>query len=377
MHLLFRERSKAITMDPSIRELLSAESRGRALVQLVVPGPGEHWEVDAVDDADGRALLAAARWATRLGAAVQVRWQDRDGASRAGSVLAESARKQGLLTATAPARGNALRIPDRHGGVEPVIPDPSAVWRMRLADIGTTVATVDPDDDSLRGLTCAQSREIDRAAMRDFSVPGICLMENAAIGAVAVAMDMLPPFPSGVAVVAGGGNNGGDGLAVARGMSILGIRAEVALLKAPETLTGDAAVNLDLLREIPGISIHDLHDRPQDIDSVLEGKILVVDALLGTGFKGRLAPAFLEAITRINASGLPILSLDLPSGLDGDTGDAAVAVAATRTVTFAAVKRGMLRGTAPMFVGDPIHLADIGAPTAAFPAIRETGFRVE
>lgn len=349
-------------MNTHWNELLAAERRARALLQRHGAEPGDVWEIESADDDDGLALLAAVRLAARRGAEVRLALAAPDTASQARLALVENCRRMDI-----PLRGSATASAwKRIAGGQTMsgdIPDADAVWSLPL---DAAAPWVKPVDSACVPLTCTQCREIDARATGGFAVPGVCLMENAAMGAVIAAMDILPPPRcSRVAIVAGGGNNGGDGLAMARGFAALGIAVEVALLKPPEAFAGDAAINLALLNG-SGIPVHLLHDGAEGLGALLRGKDLVVDGLLGTGFKVGLSPQYRTAIGAVNACGSPVLALDLPSGLDGDTGTVAEdAVRAARTVTFAAVKHGLLAEGAAEYVGE-LYLADIGAPDQAF-----------
>lgn len=352
-------------MIDSNRELLAAERRGRELVRREVAA-GSTWILEAGDNADGRCLMAAARWAMRLGAEVRLRLTQPASPSPLWQDLSESCRRQGMVDASRPGTGNGGYLL-RGGGKKTIetLPVEMDAWNASLVASPGFVALA---TDRHKAMTCAQCREIDRVAIQDFAVPGVCLMENAAIAATAVAVDMLPPHPGPVLVAVGGGNNGGDGLVMARGLSLLGFDVEVALLKPRESISGDAGINLDLLSDFPAVAIHAVHDAPGEIQGLLRGKSLVVDALLGTGFKGGLSPQFRDAILHINAAGIPVLALDLPSGLNGDSGEAAdAAIRADRTITFAAVKTGLRTADGPAHCGRMLYLGDIGAPTAAYP----------
>ena len=117
-----------------------------------------------------------------------------------------------------------------------------------------------------------------------------------------------------------------------------------------------------------GTTIHDLHDRPEDLAPLARNSRLIVDALLGTGYTGGLTPGFTTAVETINSSDRPVLSLDIPSGLHGDTGAVAEkAIRANRCITFAAVKTGLIAGDGPRHCGE-LYIGDIGAPTAALHA---------
>lgn len=205
-----------------------------------------------------------------------------------------------------------------------------------------------------------QMKSCDQYTIQHLGIPSLALMERAAKACVEVIKEA--GFDLGATlIVCGGGNNGGDGLAMARGLHVLGIGCEVALLKPAEGLAGDARDNYALLRELP-VAIHEIHANA-GVLADLSGKAdLIVDALLGTGFKGRLSEPFHVAIDSLNRSGKPILAVDIPSGLDGDSGAVAdLAVTAERTITFAAIKIGLGQGDGPSRSGR-IYIGDIGAP---------------
>lgn len=343
--------------------LMAAERRGRALAQRHFGGPGEHWLLVARDDPDGHALLAAARQAGRFGAGIDLRLVPTDNPSALWQAASQSASILGAQTKGGPGE-NSLSIVRRDGREEPIATLPGAddAWAVPLVESGPWVREARPSDEPM---SCARCREVDRRAIDDFHVPGICLMENAAVGATAVAVDMLADVRGATVFIAvGGGNNGGDGLAMARGLADLGATVAVGMFKPAEGLSGDAAVNMAVLRATGGVPVLPLHEDASGLADMLAGAGLVVDALLGTGFRGGLSPSFRAAIDAINAAGRPVLCLDLPSGMNGDTGVAGeAAVRADRTVTFAAVKTGLLTADGSPYCGK-LYLADIGAPLA-------------
>ena len=212
---------------------------------------------------------------------------------------------------------------------------------------------------SLAAIGAQESRALDRDACLELGIPSLVLMEHAARGAAVVAKQMLGDDGEAfILVLAGGGNNGGDGLALAR---LLAPRCRVALLAEPDPeRSPDAALELEIL-EHAGLppsrqpSVEQLGELARDCG-------LVVDALLGTGLES--APRGLAAdwIRWLAAQSLDVLSLDLPSGLDADSGEAyAACVHATATVSFARPKRGLFRGAGPRVCGR-VHVASIGLP---------------
>lgn len=199
-------------------------------------------------------------------------------------------------------------------------------------------------------------RAVDRAAIAEYGIPGIVLMENAARALAVEALAMLPVAGGSVVIVCGSGNNGGDGWALARHLHNAGTGVAVAPLGEPRE-GGDAAVNCRICRAmlIGEIAVDDLPAQLQACD-------LVVDAIFGTGLDRAVTGAAAAVIERINECGRPVLAVDVPSGLDCDTGrPLGNAVRATRTVTFIARKPGMDVEAAMAYTGHVV-VGDIGAP---------------
>ena len=221
----------------------------------------------------------------------------------------------------------------------------------------------------VRPLSRAEVREVDRRAIEDFGVPGVVLMENAGAGAARLLESLGITGP--VAIACGKGNNGGDGLVIARHLELAGHAVRLALACRPEEIRGDAAVNLAIAQR-SGLAIECLADADQAAwERALAGADWIVDALLGTGASGAPQGAVATAIAAIAAArgrGVArVLAVDLPSGLDCDTGAAAGAcVRADATATFVARKRGFDAAGAEAFTG-PVHVIGIGAPRAALP----------
>ena len=189
--------------------------------------------------------------------------------------------------------------------------------------------------------TRADARAYDEHAMRVLGIPGIELMENAARGCTTEALAMLGAQPKGVVLVyCGPGQNGGDGYAIARLLAARGIAVEVVALGAPKPAT-DAA-EMRLRAERAGIAIRDFAARASAQSACGNAPpALVVDALFGTGLDRALSGDALEAVRAINAHGVPVLAVDLPSGMDCDTGAALPeCVHASVTATMAAPKQG-------------------------------------
>lgn len=210
-------------------------------------------------------------------------------------------------------------------------------------------------------VSAAEMREIDRRAMEDFGVSTLFLMENAGKRVAAVASRMLNDRgEKAVAILAGKGNNGGDGFVAARYLIGEGFRVVTFLLGEKNEVKGASRKNLDRLREPPR-EIRSKDDFKEFKDEILKADILI-DALLGTGVRGNIKRLTAEAITILNETQKPIISVDVPSGLDADTGKPlGVCVRARQTVTFGLPKLGLFLYPGREFAGE-VTIADIGIP---------------
>jgi len=186
---------------------------------------------------------------------------------------------------------------------------------------------------------------------------GLMLMENAGRGVADRLCELGVSGP--VVICCGQGNNGGDGFVVARHLDLRGHAVRVLLFSDPSRLKGDAEVNYRII-ERGGLSIRQV--APAQLPAELTGAGWIVDALLGTGARGEPRPPLDAVIDEMNAAATPILAIDLPSGLDCDTGQPARhTVRATHTCTFVAQKPGFLAPGAQPCLG-VVHVVDIGAP---------------
>jgi NAD(P)H-hydrate epimerase len=210
-------------------------------------------------------------------------------------------------------------------------------------------------------LTREQSRRVDRVAAEEFGISGLVLMENAGRGVADVLCRLGITGP--VAICCGKGNNAGDGFVVARHLDLRGHAVRVLLWAEPAELTGDANVNFRILKNttVPIEIFGNRHD-PERLTKQLADAAWIVDALLGTGARGEPRPPLDAVIDQLNAAAAPKLAIDLPSGLDCDTGIVAShTIRATQTCTFVAAKPGFFTPGADQYVGQ-LHLLDIGAP---------------
>ncbi len=202
----------------------------------------------------------------------------------------------------------------------------------------------------------AQVRGIDRAAIDGLGIAGYELMGRAGEAALEVLRRRWPDAHK-VAVYCGAGNNAGDGYVVARLARAAGLSVRVAAVAAPEKLAGDALRAFEDCRAA-GVPIAPFGDRAE----AAFAPDVVVDALLGTGLARTVEGGFAQAVARINAAAVPVLALDVPSGLDADRGlPFGCAVRASATVTFVGLKQGLFLGTAPDFTGE-LEFADLMLP---------------
>ena len=210
-------------------------------------------------------------------------------------------------------------------------------------------------------VSAAEMREIDRSTSDRFGVPSLTLMENAG---TAVAEFVREQFPQSrrVDVVCGKGNNGGDGFVAARKLREAGREVFLLLLADPAELRGDAAQMFQRMGQTPVIAKS--HDEFEAIKSRLRDGDLLVDAILGTGFRPPVSGLYAEAIAALNASRLPVVAVDIPSGADADVlGAHTGAIArADAIVTFTAPRPAHVFGS---LTEGPIAVAPIGSPEEA------------
>jgi NAD(P)H-hydrate epimerase len=209
--------------------------------------------------------------------------------------------------------------------------------------------------------TRQQSRRVDELAQQEFGFSGLVLMENAGRGVSDVLCRLGIAGP--VVICCGKGNNAGDGFVIARHLDLRGHEVRVLLWCEPTELTGDAAANFAILAktDVP-IEVFDATYDATRLEKQLKGAGWIVDALLGTGARGDPRPPLDDVIDRLNAASAPKLAIDLPSGLDCDTGQPARhTIRATETCTFVTSKIGFSVPAAAPYIGR-VHVLDIGVP---------------
>jgi ADP-dependent NAD(P)H-hydrate dehydratase / NAD(P)H-hydrate epimerase len=206
-----------------------------------------------------------------------------------------------------------------------------------------------------------EMRAFDAHAIETLHVPSLVLMENAGRGvADAVAAGLSPA--ARVVVVCGGGNNGGDGLVVARHLITRGFKVSVHLTAPPATLKGDARINHDALLGL-GEPIHLVTPNLGELRAELAHADCIVDALFGTGLDRPLSGIFAASVELINQSGRRVVSVDVPSGMNADTGEPlGTAIRASTTVTFALPKLGLLTPHGAEIAGQ-VCIVDLGIPS--------------
>lgn len=218
-------------------------------------------------------------------------------------------------------------------------------------------------------LTREQVREIDRIAIEEYGIPGIVLMENAGRGAAEWLMTSGVLGP--VVICAGKGNNGGDGFVIARHLVNCHQEVRILLFAKVNEITGDAAINLRIVEKMQ-IPLHIISgDDIERVAEIVASADWIVDALLGTGTRGKLREPFPRIIEQINQSGKKVFAVDLPSGLDCDTGQShSSCVKATQTATFVALKQGFTEPGTKEITGE-VCVIGIGIPDELIERVKQ------
>ncbi len=226
----------------------------------------------------------------------------------------------------------------------------------------------------MKVVTAAEMRQIDQDTIEGIGIPGIVLMETAG-HAIVRAIEQYYPTCHRIGIFVGKGNNGGDGLVIARQLAHAGRDIHLFLVSPADNFTGDAEINLQIAKRLTGnfgnpqaarkggLRIEEiLTDTALKSDANIASCELLVDAIFGTGLRGAVRAPMAPIIDTINNRSIPILSVDLPSGLDADTGNPlGTCVQADRTVTIGLPKRGLLVHPGAEFAGK-LEVVDIGFP---------------
>ena len=227
-------------------------------------------------------------------------------------------------------------------------------------------------------VTADEMQRMDHDTIHTFGIPGRVLMESAGRGATRFLLRTVKNIGAmDVAVAAGRGNNGGDGFVIARYLAQHGVRVTVYLMCAPSAVSGDAAANLDLLAPLglPVIALPD-PDAVSNRRQEMRRHDLWVDALFGTGLNADVRGHYRDMISLIKDSGQPVFAVDIPSGVNADTGQiCGIAVTAAATATFAFAKIGHLQYPGAAHCGR-LKVIDIGIPPHIAAAVAPRQFQI-
>lgn len=202
----------------------------------------------------------------------------------------------------------------------------------------------------MRTISVQQAQAFDRHAQQKLGIPSLILMENAGRGVAEEALRLVKGRGP-VVIVCGTGNNGGDGLVAARHLLNAGFRVEIMIIGRLSKLKPDPSTNYLILKKMK---------RAKFVRRLPNQAGLIIDALFGLGLNSDIREPYASVIRRINAHKAPVLAVDVPSGLNADTGKVlGIAVKAKRTVTFVAPKRGFFKADGPEYCGR-IVVRDIG-----------------
>ncbi|RKD33467.1 NAD(P)H-hydrate epimerase [Thermohalobacter berrensis] len=206
--------------------------------------------------------------------------------------------------------------------------------------------------------TANQMRSIDKYCIENIGIPGIVLMENAALKVV----ENIDKYDS-FTIVAGTGNNGGDGLAIARHLIVKNKKANIYLIGTPEKMSKDCKINYNILLNM-NVKINTIN-QGEDLKSLKESvstKQVTVDSIFGTGLSGEVRGIYSDVISIINKYSSYTVSVDIPSGLECDTGKVlGISVKADKTVTFQLNKKGFLNPESKKYTGK-VKVESIGIP---------------
>ncbi|MCP4725639.1 MAG: NAD(P)H-hydrate epimerase, partial [bacterium] len=225
-------------------------------------------------------------------------------------------------------------------------------------------------------VTSDEMRSIDTRAIKQIGIPGTTLMERAGLETVDYMVDLFGYLAGRkIFVFCGKGNNGGDGYVIARELKRLAAEVHVYVFGKKTDLTGDALLNYSIIKKM-GLKIEHVNSDAA-LKNIPDSADIVIDALLGTGIKGEVRGMLGKAITRINTMNAAVVSVDLPSGLNSDTGTFVnECVHADLTVTMGLLKTGLLLYPGKMMAG-LIRIADIGFPEKAISPTKVNTFLID
>jgi hydroxyethylthiazole kinase-like uncharacterized protein yjeF len=211
-----------------------------------------------------------------------------------------------------------------------------------------------------------EMQQMDQYTMEKIGLPGVVLMENAGARVVEELLSSSPCEHPRIIVLAGGGNNGGDGFVIARRLLDLGVDTLLCLLVKPDQIKGDAKTHFNVYTN-RGLPVFHLHKNTNEaLRNELDQADMIIDAILGTGVNGPVREPFKEVISLVNEyeGKKLVISVDIPSGVSSDNGVVdGVAIKATKTITFVFPKKGFFLNDGPRYVGE-WKAVDISVPPA-------------
>jgi len=216
----------------------------------------------------------------------------------------------------------------------------------------------------MKAVTSQQMREIDRKAIEENNLSGLALMENAGLRIFQGLKNIYADLRlKKIIIFSGSGNNGGDGFVVARHLYNYGVKVKVFLLAPFNKIKGEAGENLGIIDKM-GVELIELEaEKLEEIEGTMQNSDLIIDAILGTGLQGKVAGLKAKIIDLINVAGKEVVAIDVPSGLDADTGKIkGTCIKANHTITLALPKIGLLLFPGASYAGK-ITVEDIGIPS--------------
>ncbi|MBU4601958.1 NAD(P)H-hydrate epimerase, partial [bacterium] len=216
----------------------------------------------------------------------------------------------------------------------------------------------------MKVVTSQQMREIDRKAIEENKISGLALMENAGLRIFQSLKDIYSDLRlKKIIIFAGSGNNGGDGFVVARHLYDYGVKVKVFLLAPFHKIKDEAGENLNIIDKM-GVEVIEVETvKLEEIQKAIQNSDLIIDAILGTGLQGRVTDLKAEIINLINVANKEVVAIDVPSGLNADSGKIeGPCIKATHTITLALPKIGLLLFPGASFAGK-VKVEDIGIPS--------------
>lgn len=206
-----------------------------------------------------------------------------------------------------------------------------------------------------------QMKNLDRAATEDYGIPSLILMENAGRGIADILAE--EDKKSRFVILIGKGNNGGDGMVIARHLVNKGFSVTLVILTDPEKLKGDAAINYNIVAKMHLPIVIVVNEKKiEELRQILKSSDVIVDAIFGIGLSKAIEGFYKTVIGEVNLHKKKVYSVDIPSGLDGAVGDiCGVSIKANKTFTLGAIKKGLLEKSGPEYSGE-IKIIDISIP---------------